>query len=195
MAIVEIQLTLGKIAIIDAADYEIAAKYKWHATVRDSKWYAASSAERRSTGRCLYLHREILSAPADMQVDHENGDGLDCRRSNLRICTQSDNQRNMISVRGDSGFRGVSKVIGNKTRTWNAYIWVGNKKKSLGNYDKKEEAARAYNAAAVEYHGNFARLNLIQGLTYAEAITPPERNRTHGRRKQLQGAGSNELPS
>ena len=177
---VEIPLTQGRVALIDAEDVDRVLQYKWHACHRPPNWYAATSAERRR-GRVIYLHRLIAGAKPGEHVDHINGDGLDCRRQNVRICTNAENRRNMRSTRGVSRYKGVASSTGNATRIWAAYIWFNNRKIGLGNYETEEEAARAYNAAALNYHGEFACLNEIPGLTYEESIAPPTRNRKPGR--------------
>jgi HNH endonuclease len=171
---VEIPLTQGKVALIDAEDAEKVLKYKWHACQRAPNWYAATSAERRR-GNAIYLHRLLANPTRGEHVDHINGDGLDCRRENLRLCTNAENRRNMRVRRGVSQFKGVAKCKSNSTRVWEAYIWFNNRKIGLGNYETEIEAARAYNAAALKYHGDFACLNEIPGLTYEESTTPPIR--------------------
>lgn len=80
---------------------------------------------------------------------------------------------------GDDIWIGFNRL--NANRNWEAYIWVNNKKRGLGNYPTEEEAARAYNAAAIVEYGDFARLNFIPGLTYEESIDPPVRNMRRGR--------------
>jgi hypothetical protein len=122
-----------------------------------------------------------MGANPGEHVDHVNGNGLDCRRENLRICSNAENRRNMRIERGVSRFKGVARCLGNKTRIWEAYIWHENRKIGLGAYRTEEEAARAYNAAALQYHGEFACLNEIPGLTYEESVTAPVRNRKLGR--------------
>jgi hypothetical protein len=181
MATVEIKLTQGKVALIDEADLPLVSQYKWHAAERENTWYAATSAMRRRTGECIYLHRLIAGATADQDVDHKDGDGLNCQRDNLRPCTNAQNRRNMRVCRGESKYKGVAVAKGNSTRKWSAYIWFENRKIGLGNYETEAEAARAYNAAALTYHGEFACLNKISGMSYEESVTPPVRNRRAGR--------------
>lgn len=104
------------------------------------------------------MHRFILDAPHGMEVDHKNGDGLDCRRENMRLATRKQNafNRKRPSV-NTSGFKGVTLV--KPTGKWLAQIEVGGKNMHLGTYESKIEAARAYDKAAIKYHGEFARLN------------------------------------
>ena len=85
-------------------------------------------------------------------------DGLDCRKSNLRICDNSQNHANRkAQANNTSGYKGVGWDLFNKK--WVAQIMVNQKNKKIGRYDVKEDAARAYDKAAIEYFGEFARLN------------------------------------
>ncbi|MEQ8785128.1 MAG: HNH endonuclease [Pirellulaceae bacterium] len=181
MSVVEIPLTQGKVALIDAEDAERVQTYKWHACRREPNWYAGTSAERRRGNNMIYLHRLVANAKRGEHVDHINGNGLDCRRENLRICTNAENRRNTRSRRGSSPFKGVSINRKNGQRVWHAAISVNDKTISLGSYYTEAEAARAYNAAAFQYYGEFACLNEIEGLTHEESIVPPVRNRKPGR--------------
>jgi hypothetical protein len=133
-----------------------------------------------------------MAPKPDEHIDHINGNGLDCRRENMRVCTNAENRRNMRKTRGASRFKGVAKCRTNANRIWHAYIWFNNRKINLGCYPTEEEAARAYNAAALQYHGEFACLNEIPGLTYEESTTAPVRNRRPGRpvHRRTVGTGS-----
>lgn len=178
---IEIPLTQGKVALIDAENLQLVGQYQWHACDRGQTWYAATSAVRRRSGECIYLHRLIMDAGPNEHVDHRNGDGLDCRRENMRLCTNAENRRNTRKTRGRSRFKGVCPCRTNSRRIWEAYIWHNNRKIGLGNYETEEEAARAYNAAALQYHGEFAHLNVIPGLSHEESVVAPVRNRKPGR--------------
>src|ERR1700745_3514525 len=100
----EIPLTQGKVALVDDEDYELVAQYKWHAHVTwDKKWYAKTHSGK------LTMHKFLLNPPSDMEVDHVNGDGLDNRRQNLRICNSTQNKGNMRKQDGRSSiYKGVS---------------------------------------------------------------------------------------
>jgi hypothetical protein len=101
------------------------------------------------------LHRIIMQAPPGMLVDHINGDTFDNRRANLRICTSAENARNSRGKNGISGFKGVYPA----NSRWSAVINVDGRQIYLGVFASKEKAARAYDRAAIEHHGEFARFN------------------------------------
>lgn len=181
METVTVPLTQGKFALVDPADATAANAYAWHLADRGKNQYAACSALRRSGGGVLYLHRLLMQPAAGQHVDHINGDGLDCRRANMRLCTNAENRRNMRKTHGVSQFKGVAFSRTNTNRCWESYIWFEDKKIALGHYATEEEAARAYNAAAIIYHEQFANLNKIEGLSYEQSIIAPFRNRRVGR--------------
>lgn len=123
-------------------------------------WYVHKTrgyVESTFNGQTVKLHRCITGAKTGQVVDHINGDKLDNRRCNLRICTQAQNCRNNRNVRKNktSLYKGVSKYW-NK---WKAQIQVDKKKTHIGYYPTQEDAARAYDEKALELHGEFAYLN------------------------------------
>ena len=93
-------------------------------------------------------------------VDHKNGNGLDNRRKNLRICTMSENMMNRGKTKVHSGkFKGVYDCGDSKTNPYTAKIQKDGKVYHLGHYKTPEEAAKTYDAKAKELHGEFGRLN------------------------------------
>lgn len=167
----EIQLTKGKITIVDADMYDRLMRQKWYAQGPDKQgtWYAVCNygppryGKGGIAGIFLSMHRVIMGTPEGMETDHRNHDGLDNRRCNLRICTKSQNQMNKRPSKGcASAFKGVTWYQGK----WSANIRVKGKMKYLGRYASELKAAQAYNEAATEYFGEFACLNRF----YTDAI-------------------------
>lgn len=153
-----IPLTQGKFAKVDDEDYDRISQHKWSL----SGIYAAR-ATSYLTGkrRTVMMHREIMSTPDGMETDHVNGDGLDNRRANLRICTHAENGRNRKAQDGSmSGYKGVSWI--KRDRKWRAQIKVGGSLFFLGQSKNPIGCAVAYNEAAKKYFGKYARLNKIE---------------------------------
>jgi hypothetical protein len=148
-------------ALVDAVDWRMAA-INWRAQrTSTGKFYAVHNVTLgKPIQRTLYLHREILQASTGTEVDHRNGDTLDCRRENLRLATHAQNARNTKTpVSNTTGFKGVRRI---KTK-WTAYIKIDGKQRHLGCFTSKREAARAYDAAAQQAWGEFARPNKKRG--------------------------------
>ena len=156
----QLLITKGKFTLLDDDDYERLGQVK----VQYSCGYASFPVKDKS-GKYhnQSLHRFIVNAPKGMEVDHINGDRLDNRRVNLRICTRLENAKNRsISKLNKSGFKGVHFCRDRKRRkVWMASIRVDGKRITLGRYFNILEAALMYNQAAKQYHGQFAKLNLI----------------------------------
>lgn len=158
---IEIQLAKGYVAIVDKQDADL-AKIKW-GTSSDKKWIYAvtSSSKNRNSMHRIVMERIVGRHLAkDELIDHINHNTLDNRRDNLRIATFAGNSRNRaISPFNKLGLKGVYKR--NDYNAYAAEIKVNNKRIRLGIFKTPEEAAAAYNAGAVKYHGDFASLNDI----------------------------------
>jgi hypothetical protein len=159
----EIPLTQGKVALVDEEDYERVSARPWFA-VKDEKvnrtnWYART----RDGARHISLHRFILGAERGIQIDHKDGDGLNCRRENLRIATHGQNMQNRSKGSGSSRFKGVTWWSLNGVGRWRAQIGYDGTMHHIGLFNSEEEAARAYDAKAREHFGEFARTNFAEG--------------------------------
>lgn len=107
------------------------------------------------------MHRLIMRAKKGQILDHINGDRFDNRKENLRFCTNSQNLANRSKTSlNKSGYKGVTFIPG-RLRPWRAVITYKGKYTNLGYFETKEQAALAYNKAAVKYFGEFARYNQI----------------------------------
>lgn len=154
----EIKLTKGRVALVDDEDYEsVVSEGSWCLT-GDGKY-----AYRRINGKPKTLHRFLMSPGQGIYVDHRNGDGLDCRRSNLRLATPGQNNENRgIQSNNACGYKGVTAT--KHGYRWRAILRTKGRRIHLGYFDSKEEAARAYDEAAKKYHAEFAQLNFPVSL-------------------------------
>ena len=158
----EIPLTKGQVARVDDEDFEYLSQFNWNAHEEGKTCYAyrgiANGKKRRTN---IKMHREIMKVTKGIEVDHVDGDGLNNCRSNLRLCTHQQNHFNTSSRRNSSSkYKGV---IWDKSRgKWQAKIKHGGKTVHLGRFASEDTAATAYNRAAMEFYGEFARLNIIE---------------------------------
>lgn len=154
----ELPLSQGKVALIDDEDADLVGQYKWFAVWIRDRWYAMSKEHTNRRVRTIYLHRVIMGDPPGQRVDHHNGDTFDCRRQNLRICTVSQNAQNaMIGLRNKSGYKGVS--WNTKAERWVAWIRANGRNIYLGQFVDARDASLAYDRAAREHFGEYARVN------------------------------------
>jgi len=154
----ELVLLHGEIAYVDYEDFDRIKDYKWFYEARPNTVYVARWCPILK--RLIRLHREILNAPKGITVDHIDGNGLNNTKANLRLATTSQNGANTKSrARNKSGYKGVSRHQKDK---WQVHLKCGNKKLYLGLFTDLKEAAKAYNIAALEHFGEFAKLNEIK---------------------------------
>lgn len=164
-----IPLSRGLFAKVSSEDYATLSQYKWYAWPWPGgrHFYAFRSVTiGKYKERTERMHRVVANAPDGMHVDHINGDPLDNRRSNLRIANQSQNLANRsCQVNNTSGFKGVFKNRASRIKPWRAKIEVRGRTIFAGYFQTPEEAARAYDAAAIKHFGPFARLNFPEATS------------------------------
>ena len=160
-----LELTFGKFAIIDAADYDRVKDFKWCTVQKDSTFYAKTL---RTNGSHLSLHRLITNAPKHLVVDHINHNGLDNRKTNLRLCTPAQNQQN---ARPRTGGTSRHKGVHWDKRRKKYIVQVGHRSKryNLGGFENEDDAGRAYDKKAKELFGEFAYLNFPPSLRASQS--------------------------
>jgi len=156
-----ISLTKGYEAIIDAADVHLVVGFNWTASVKYRtdgtlrSVYAYRKPRVEGKQLMLQLHRVILNAPADMEVDHIDGNGLNNSRSNLRLATHAENQCNRRYATNSSGVKGVT--WNKSSGKWMAAIVANGEKHSLGEFFDLDSAAACVASARTRLHGEFGR--------------------------------------
>lgn len=144
-----IWLTQGKYAIVDSGDLELLSAFKW---CFNGGYAATWRADVK-----IYMQKLLMNTPDKMDTDHIDRNKLNNRRSNLRVCTRSQNQGNRPSFVGSSKFKGVSWNA--QASKWQVSIMKDRVNFYLGRFRDESEAAKAYNKAAKEIYGEFAYLN------------------------------------
>lgn len=148
-----VPLTKGYVAVIDAADVDLVRGRSWQAVEAGRCVYAATTIG----GKRVYLHRHLTAAPTGVEVDHRDGNGLDCRRSNIRIATPTENRQNKgLTAQNRSGLKGASWNA--NAGKWEANIRAAGKRHYLGLFETALAAHEAYAHAARDLHGDFARV-------------------------------------
>lgn len=147
-----IPLTRGRVALVDEGDFDALAAFTWQASHGYAKRCMPGASKLG-----IFMHRQIMGAEPGQIVDHASGDTLDNRRRNLRFATPSQSSANRRTRAGVSGFRGV--FYSAPVSQWAAKITVNYRQIHLGRFETPIEAARRYDEAAREHHGEFAVLN------------------------------------
>lgn len=157
---IEIELTQGQVALVDDADAILVQGRKWCAwrPSRRGAYYAATSYRAGpNKWRTVLMHRVLIAeVPPGFVVDHINGNGTDNRRANLRVCSRTENNRSFRQPIGRSRYRGVVLL---PHGSWMSQIKCDGRRHYLGSFADEQDAARAYDAAAVRLFGEMAHLN------------------------------------
>lgn len=173
----EIQLVGGGVTKVSPEDFHRLNKHRWH--MRKDDGYASRTEYEYGKFKTIRLHQEILTVPDGFVTDHINRNRLDNRRCNLRKATRSQNTANSkIPSTNSSGYKGV--YYRKEQRRWRASIRVNQKLISLGQFGSPEDAAKAYNDAAVNYFGEFALLNRLPEVIGVEVSDVGESERGSG---------------
>lgn len=152
-----LKLNKNASTLVDQDTYDKYGHLTWFLSDTGYAMASTYNPETKKVGK-IRLHRLVMDNPKSKMIDHINGDKLDNRKANLRVCTNADNMRNRPKTKTNhSGYKGVIFHY-NK---WKATIKVNYKQIYLGRFTKKEDAAKAYNEAALEHFGQFAYLNKI----------------------------------
>lgn len=158
-----VELTNGYKAFVNLEDYPLVCSHNWHSSVRFDRLgnvrtvYAQTDIKVGSVWKTVFMHRLLLGLPVGLQVDHEDGNGLNNTRDNLRLATSSQNQHNKgLGHNNKSGYKGVS--FDKQYQKWSADIYINYKRIKLGRFDTKEEAAKVYAEASERHHKDFGRV-------------------------------------
>lgn len=174
-----VKLTKGYFAKVDDSDLPLVSNYKWCAAKIGGHTYAIG----RINGKNTYMHRFILGvSDRKIDIDHADRDGLNNTRKNLRIATRSQNSANSIGRhhKRSSKFKGV--YFDSDSNRWRAEIVCENTRYKLGKFKLEEQAAVAYNIAAEELFGEFARKNNIDESCNNIVFNKQKSNKKMGRR-------------
>lgn len=157
---------------VDDEDFDELNKWLWTVVKSKNTCYAIRSEYSTGKAKYIYMHRQIMDTPDNMDTDHKDHDGLNCQKNNLRVCSHIQNTKNGTAKKNTtSTFKGVSlsaqKYISKTGKItacepkWRATIQHDKKYIHIGCFDSEIEAAIAYNKRAVELHGEFANLNKV----------------------------------
>lgn len=142
-----------KTAFIDDEDLEFISRFRWGVKKDRKAFYAATKIKQKT----VKMHQLLVACPEGYKIDHIDRNGLNNQRSNLRVCTNSENQRNRgMNITNTSGFKGVSLL---STGLFLASLTLNGRNIKFGTYTSAKEAALAYDEGVNKFHGEFAFLN------------------------------------
>ena len=151
----EIPLSRGMFAIVDDEDYSQLASVRWYAAPGRHTFYAKRDVRRNGSKGRILMHRYLLGCPDGLEVDHKNGNGLDNRRSNIRIATRSQNRANTgLQINNISGVKGVCRCA--ETGRWKVRVQWQLQNIWVGRFDSLEEAVEARYEVVMRLQGEFA---------------------------------------
>lgn len=156
----KISLSRDLFALVDDCDYEDLCRFSWQAVPASNSFGGFYARRNGGDGEptVVYMHRQIMRAPKGLDVDHKSCDGLDNQRSNLRLCSKSQNSAN-VRVKGNkTGFRGVHREIQKSGETrYQGVVWAQRKRYRTPWFKTAEEAGAARDSLAKDIHGEFFR--------------------------------------
>lgn len=165
-------------ALVDDDDFATVSALKWqpdrHGKITYARHIHYIKGGKGTNTKAILLHRFVLGLheQAFPFVDHIDANGLNCQKGNLRPCTNAQNQQNYQRLRANktSRYKGVSTARQRRGKPWQAAICIDKKRIYLGSFDDEQEAAVAYDRAAVMHFGEFAATNFP--LTVCPDVLP-----------------------
>ena len=163
-----ILLTQGKVAVVDDSDYDAVSRFRWYTVKCKNILYAKTGCSYASTypnghrkrwQAHMYLHRFILHPPRGLVIDHVNSNPLDCRRCNMRVCTQAQNTYHRRKTKRLTRSQYIGIKWHSRDCVWETRIDCEYHSYYLGRSRSEIEAAKLYDKGACEVHGEFAELN------------------------------------
>jgi len=156
----EIQLTQGKVAIVDDEDYQMVNQFKWYALKNGNTFYARRVVPVNGRQKTVHMHQFIIGdTPKKSDIDHKDGNGCNNQKLNLRICTHQENMMNQ--KKPDKNCTSIYKGVcwHKRDNKWQSRIQIDGKLIHIGYFMDESDAARAYDKAAKHHFKEFAYLN------------------------------------